>query len=359
MTVDLETFRSALARHPAVVTHNGIAAGLVLGVKVHTPRAFLSAWDSGDFDPTGLHAIISPRGELSDRFPVMNPGWDPFDHPGLSEALFSQSEVFGQLMPTQDRIGQELLSHAGKDVIVLVLVDGLSFRDCRDYDGVRPCLAPGVSLTSQGFRRVAGHGRIAQALFEKGFTERLGFTYWSRDNNPLTDDIFTFFDPSRLFCTRQFDDVLSALEKAPLRKTYVQVVVQGLDAASHKGGDEPLVGPIVERLFRRVEALGQIIGSRGLRASVFLVSDHGILWRDGNNLTKIREPAWTVADGVRYLRSRIDRPYLALAAEDGRYFSLAKRPFIFRSLGRTEWGVHGGVSYEESIVPFYCLEVNR
>jgi len=33
-------------------------------------------------------------------------------------------------------------------------------------------------------------------------------------------------------------------------------------------------------------------------------------------------------------------------------------PFLFNPISRLEWGVHGGISYQESIVPFVKMEVS-
>jgi hypothetical protein len=356
--MDIKEFCSLLDFRPVVVTENLPAVGLVPGVEVVTDMvAFQRQLDTGRLDPSRRYVLLHGNGRLRQRFPVVNPTYDPFRQ-DLSYALFDRFDTFRKLMVTQDQVHEQLLLHADKDVLVFIIVDGLSFKDCRARSGVQPCLVPGVTKTLEGYRRVVGQPTLGRRLERRGFLSLLGFTYWERDDDPMiTDEIFVPFSETHMNKVREFRNIIEVLEGHPLRRTYVQVVLQGLDYLSHRASDEPMVEAHVGRLFDRIEAIADILRRRGRTAAICMTADHGILWRQEHQLEKITDAAWTVGDGARYLNGKLLRSYARNDNYAGRQYTLLKYPYIFRNLGPTEWGVHGGISYEESVVPFVLLEV--
>jgi len=354
--VHINLIKERIRRHPVVVTQGCLSLGTIPGINVwKDPLAFLRQWDSAAVDPAQPHAIIDPEAKLGDRFPVVTPP-DQVDASELSHALFAQPQVFRSLIEVQDNIYRLVSkSSRGKDAIVLIIVDGLSFRDCQER-GVRPCFAPGATITSEGYQRVAGNGKVAKALSQHKFHNRLGFTHWSRKEDEITDSIFKYFDDNSLYSIA-FDDILDVIEKQICPKTYIQVVLNGLDLIAHHDRDEPLKRAYINRIFNRVSLLRSLLDRKGLRASIFLTADHGILWRGEHEFVLVNEPHWSRQDGVRYLHGHIVRDYLKPVRYGNLRRSIARYPFILRKLKSTEWGIHGGVSYEESIVPLYQVEV--
>ena len=41
----------------------------------------------------------------------------------------------------------------------------------------------------------------------------------------------------------------------------------------------------------------------------------------------------------------------------GKNYTVLAYPYLFNSLTTLEWGTHGGISFQESVVPFVKLEV--
>jgi hypothetical protein len=43
---------------------------------------------------------------------------------------------------------------------------------------------------------------------------------------------------------------------------------------------------------------------------------------------------------------------------EGKEFALLEYPYLRRDLRANEWGVHGGLSFEESVVPLLSITIN-
>ena len=105
------------------------------------------------------------------------------------------------------RYTNRILINTRVDTIVLILVDGLSFDDCKNQPFVTPCLVNGATITPVGFRNIIGKPPIEYNLFKRGFKSRIGFSYWDRSNE-LTNLIFTGFDPdAQLYKVEEFDQI--------------------------------------------------------------------------------------------------------------------------------------------------------
>jgi hypothetical protein len=44
---------------------------------------------------------------------------------------------------------------------------------------------------------------------------------------------------------------------------------------------------------------------------------------------------------------------------DGKEFAMLEYPYLRRDLRTNEWGVHGGLSFEESVVPLFSYHVKK
>lgn len=279
----------------------------------------------------------------------------------INKVIYDRYEIFRNVLLLQSRIAGEIIKRAHEyEVVVFIIVDGLSYFDCLRQDNVIPCLVDGVSMTENGYINCIGNPTIGRQLFACGFKKLIGFSYWTRkkDKNKLTDRIFVPFSQERVLRIRSFNEVLETLKSQSLLKTYVQVVMQGLDQLCHGHQDEPLIQQTVKRVFNRFDDVKDVILKKKLRGLVCMTSDHGILWRENSDLREINEPSQSQGHSPRYLDGRIMRDYVMPVTSLGRNYSLLKYPFITRKLKNNEWGVHGGLSAEESIIPLLMEEVS-
>ena len=176
----------------------------------------------------------------------------------------------------------------------------------------------------------------------------LGFTYWERATEPLTDRLFAEFG-DRVYKVRSFDDVLTALARANLQGVYVQIVRTGLDAAAHRQRDKPNIVAGVADIMNDFERLVAVFAQKGVRAWLHLVSDHGILWAHEHTLQPYELSGATHPRYYEHAKS--GKHVLAITFED-KEFAQLEYPYLRRELRANEWGVHGGLSFEESVVPW-------
>ena len=168
--------------------------------------------------PTRPERILTfdsdPRYTL--RFPAVAVEHDPFT-PELNRVLFAQRDLVATSMLTHAQVADRIVQEARKlEVVVLVLLDGLSYADCRDWPGVEPCLATSPTITRIGFPSIIGHPPLAARLFNAGFSRRVGFTYWERSDEPLTNRLFqTIADTRRLDRTNRMPSTKSWLGFLP------------------------------------------------------------------------------------------------------------------------------------------------
>jgi hypothetical protein len=89
-----------------------------------------------------------------------------------------------------------------------------------------------------------------------------------------------------------------------------------------------------------------------------LTADHGILWRDQLKADERFCPELAPEDArhPRYALGGIARDCARVWRSDGTTYSLLRFPYLTRPLRHTEWGVHGGISAWESVVPLVIRE---
>ena len=91
---------------------------------------------------------------------------------------------------------------------------------------------------------------------------------------------------------------------------------------------------------------------------MYISSDHGILWKHRKLLKKIPSEYAKNAYSPRYYEGiRADSEGQCFSAFGKNVISL-KSPYLLRKLRSNEWGVHGGMSLEESITPFMTIDIN-
>jgi hypothetical protein len=308
--------------------------------------------------PTRPERILTfdsdPRYTL--RFPAVEVEHDPFT-PELNRVLFAQRDLVATSMLTQAQVADRIVQEARKlEIVVLVLLDGLSYADCREWPGVEPCLATPPTVTRVGFASIIGHPPLAARLFSAGFSRRVGFTYWERRDEPLTNRLFqTIADTRRLDANKPnaFDQVLTWISAQDVHHTYVQIIRSALDdfAEGHRAGIPRQA--IVHAIRKDLEAMLETLRLKRCPAALFGVADHGILWKEDNHdLERVSFAGARYADGIagpgRGCRANF---------EDHSYWVL-DYPQMGRAWRANEQGIHGGISFEESIVPFIHWEVN-
>ena len=357
--MDLNQLDYELDRYPVVVSENLLALGFLSDIEIVTDgERFLRQLDRTSLMNCKRYIVIDPHEECLRRFPVIKPRFNPFCHE-LNDALFRNYSMCQKRALTQRNLPALISKHTNVDVIVLIIIDGLSYADCREGYDVEPCMVNGLTVTKIGYRNVVGSPTIGERLFKRGFANLLGFTYWKReDDAEISDRIFVPFGFERVHKVAGFSEILNVLSEADLLKTYIQIVMAGLDEVAHKNRDEPLIEPIVARIFNRVRLIENLIIEKQRTGIIYLTADHGILWKHRCELQHINDPASENAS-TRYFYGRLARQYARPITSYGRNYSMLQFPYITRTLRNNEWGVHGGISYQECFVPFLRREIER
>lgn len=352
-------FKELAAKVPVVVSSGFESLALLENITIYeTEEKLLRELDTNRLTTVDEPIVILGRETtVNKRFPVVT--LDESLSPGMfSHVLFSKYDVMKKLIRVQSSIPDVIESFAHKDVVIFLVVDGLSYDDAKGVRPVEPCLVDGPTLTREAFLNVVGQPTIGQRLFRRGFVDLRGYSHWTREKDKaLTDNIFVPFNAGQLKRVHSFSEAYNDIKQLSMYKTYIQITLMGLDQYSHTNFDEPLIEPYVQRLFDRVDSLVELIESRGRSGVVIMTSDHGILWVRDHALQVVHDPGYTQSDGIRYLNGKILRDYLLPVHFGNRSFSLAKYPYILRNYAINEWGVHGGISYQESLVPLYIREV--
>jgi hypothetical protein len=133
----------------------------------------------------------------------------------------------------------------------------------------------------------------------------------------------------------------------------VQIVRQGLDQLSHRHRDRPDIVATVKTIVNELAQLTECLKKRPMTAQVFLTADHGILWRDEHKLRLYGAGEGSVPP--RYYEGLLGGEVLWRVEFEGNDYAALAYPFIRRKLRSDEWGVHGGLSFEESFVPLVKL----
>jgi hypothetical protein len=344
--------------YPVNVVGDPLAVCLLKDIVVVNDAAkFERQLDALDLLSTQRYVIWS-REKFSDRFPMVKVEQE-WDIDLLSDRIFSNFENFKRLLIAQSQIRSMILRNCYKyDVIVLIVADGLSYFDVPLRTDCVPCFVDGMTKTYEGYRNVIGWPTIGSNLFARGFTNLVGFSYWDRNCDPgLTEQIFVPFglkEPTRVGC---FEEVIERIAALSLRKTYIQIVTHGLDQLCHKSYEQPLIEAHVERLLKKFDELGEVVREKKRTGMIYLTADHGILWKNRGRLEIIHEELQEASHCPRYLDGKILRDYTFPVSSWGKNYSLIRYPYITRALKRNEWGVHGGLSAPECIIPLLIKEM--
>jgi hypothetical protein len=274
----------------------------------------------------------------------------------ISEQLFARFEQASGLLLTQQSIAH-VLEHRARQthpaIVALVIVDGLSYYDLPSSFQAEPCLVSGISITEHGYRAVTGQPSVSRRMFALGYVDQMGFTYYPTDRAGLSADIHDTFSDSQLIRVKAFDEVIEMIAQSDMLRGYVQVTLSGLDQICHSHRDRPPREHYLKEILTRFEELVDYLKTKRSHVLACLTADHGILWRE------VVEDKLQIADDLfqedirspRYIKGSILRPYGRVCRSLGQNFTLLKAPWMTRRFRNNEWGVHGGISAWESIVP--------
>ncbi len=251
------------------------------------------------------------------------------------------------------RINQDL-----PDIAMFLILDGFSFYESLEWEfpknwkiKLEPCLVDGLSTTEFGMRRLIGNPTVTHRLFELGYKKRFGFSYWERNQNKLTDTLFSEFPTTQLYRVTSFEEILQVLAKADFTdKAYIQIVRTGLDRLCHNHRERPDSASTIRQLNQAIKEIIDLITRSNKRIKVFVTSDHGILWFNHQKIAPFSEGS----QHPRYFKgnSNCSAKTLCINESGGNFAVLAESESIARTRKVTEWGFHGGISPEESLVPF-------
>lgn len=277
----------------------------------------------------------------------------------LNQVLKSRWDLIKSILTCQSMLPDLIAQPTSASCTILILVDGLSWADFSTYwlepVPAQPILVNGASTTEQGMKRIVGKPPIVERLFAQGCDRTYGFSYWTREDNALTEQIFARFGRN-VEKVRSFQEVLERIAEIELESTYIQIMRQGLDGLCHKHRDRPNPKSYVKALAEDWYSLLRHLQDRGITAQVFLTSDHGILWRLGHDLQVLPEGKWM--DSPRYFKYSYPSPYTKDMDFEGKTYSLLNYPYIGRDFKNNEWGMHGGLSFEESVVPLITATID-
>lgn len=252
--------------------------------------------------------------------------------------------------------------------IVFLLIDGLSYGDVLDWGySVVPCFVDGPSVTFQtdelgqlipsiGFASIITNHPITQRLYRLGYHNAFGYSYWQARDNLLTKYMFRGIPDNKVV---NFEAILHLLAEEQIQEnSYIQVVREGLDGLAHSKRElrTTEVQSAIQAIKDDIERLVQVMQQKSESAVIYITADHGILWKNDHEWKVINQ------DGSKP-RYSTAKPSNDLMAYSVRFncneipYYLYTYPYLGKSIRRNDSGVHGGLSYQESFVPFMKIEV--
>lgn len=276
-----------------------------------------------------------------------------------------------QLLTTQGlaaALVEDVIEHR-YEIVVLILVDGLSYGDVADWiQTAMPCFVDGPSVTYRltddqrtvlptvGFPSIIGSPSVFSRLYDLGYKNAIGYTYWEPDSNVISDYLFRQIPTHRV---ANFESILTELRNLTFKQpTYIQIMREGLDGLAHSKREvsHAEIDGTVMAIRHDIERVIEILSQKKRKGCLYLVADHGILWKT--------EHDWQTIDVMgskpRYSTTRPKESFHDCAVRYERsgqvYYSFIY-PYLGSRIKADDSGTHGGLSYQESIVPFAKFEV--
>lgn len=314
--------------------------------------------------------IVHSDDTHTERFPRVVCGHNPFTLK-LNDIILDQYDCIARRMLRQsqiaERITNDIRSSQETEVVILFLVDGLSYYRLTQYIDieksrvdVQPCLVDVPTFTSLAFPNIVNDPPLALRLFDMGYQNRLGISYWTRNDNDLTNSLFRTIPQVEKI--GDFQHILAVMQSFLAahreQRVYIQILRTGLDGYVHHQKRQPPIDVIVRQIYQEFESLAELCASLNLITRLYLTSDHGILWRGefdevviGNAPGKA-STRWCTWKEL-YQQNESGKRFVINQQE---YYCLGF-PKLRRPLHIDEQGVHGGISFQESIVPFVTMRL--
>jgi hypothetical protein len=188
-----------------------------------------------------------------------------------------------------------------------------------------------------------------------GISRPRGFSYWDRIHNELSDFLFRGVPLERVSSVK---DAFSVIDELNPLSLYIQIIREGLDELAHHRREVSRneIEATVAAIHQDYRHLVKLVAQTGLRGSIYLTADHGILWKSEHSFKKLYE-----GQG-RHSRYMVDVPavkdHVTKVSIDRKSFFLCHYPYLAARIPSNDSGIHGGLSSWESIVPFVQTEVN-
>lgn len=315
--------------------------------------------------------IIDQNSLLVARFPQLN----SLEHPPI-EAInlnmgYNLAYARKHLLTTHKVAAyiENDVTYHHPDVVVLFLVDGLSYGDTQEWKcELQPCFIDGPSVTYRfhqeavvpevGFASIINRPSIYHRLYQLGYHHARGYTYWDRNsNNAVANFMFEGLPCKQV---TNFSRILDLLEEEKtLHTSYIQIVREGLDGLAH--GKRELsfteIDAASRAIFQDIEKLLKLLSQKKLRTALYVTADHGILWKN--------EHAFPIIQQNRECKPRYSlklpedqlAEYTIEIKNSGISYYLFRYPYLGNTIRSNDSGIHGGLSYQESIVPFAKFKV--
>jgi hypothetical protein len=354
--MQIEDVEKLLSKGPLILENEKLKALLLKNIHIiEDPIKFENKLDDLDYQlPRQKLVIRGDKGRISRRIPFLNLDIDFPDRITLNKLISERYETAKALLSKQSEISEKIFQIPSDETVILVIVDGLSYHDARYYFDCEPIFVDGATLTKPGMIRIIGKPTIAERLYKKGIENIFGYSYWSREEEvDITQEIFTPIPPDDLHTYTEFSQVIQDLNQKDINRSYIQIITAGLDNICHEFRDAPPIKGVLKDLQDRILSLEKLCKEKEVRSTIFITSDHGILWKKGNEDKLIQIDDLSLKEGgARWTKGKIFRDKtITYDGFDAEVTSL-KYPYITKKLKRNEWGVHGGVSYEENVIPW-------
>lgn len=351
------------ASHPVEVSVDHPLSYLFLEQEVavlEDDMEFELLWD----DPArrfGQNVVLKEQQRVgAPTFPKVTLDHTPVS-PALNTIIGERYHDIAEYLTTQRDIKSQLLQQiTDETVVVLLIADGLGYADLKEWDidlSYEPCLVNGPTITPIGYRNVIyGHDNdpLVNQLTKRGFVRLRGYSYWDEGSyNDLNDAVFTNF--SEINRVRTSQQIISHLKDEPLEdsRTFIQISRQVLDPLAHSGKElQPSdIEHELTKLVEDIESLCSVLADQVESYLVVVTADHGILWRKDFE-PNMRKVSTRGKSKMRYAPRRIGVDEGAqLVDVEGSTYTVFEYPYVADDFDADQGGVHGGLSYQESIVP--------
>jgi hypothetical protein len=358
-TPSLSAFSRLLDLYPAAFSGNRLNLLLLEDAEaIRDGKGYLQRLDSLSLMDESREYLVDepcpwpfPRARLEERP-------DPWL---VSNALFSRLDEARTILPTQGDIAEIIdrrVRQRKPRAVALIIADGLSYYDLPPDADAEPVLVAGITSTAFGYREAIGQPSISRRLFALGYANQLGFTYFDQRANDLSRDVYASFALSQITRVKAFSEVLDVVNRPSDAATYIQITMAGLDQLSHAHWDQPPREQYVQRVLDNYAALAESLRRRSGSALAVLTADHGILWREHvEDRLQIADDLFVEDIGSpRYVKGSVLRAYGRVCRCRGQNYTLLRVPYMTRRFRNNEWGVHGGISAWESVVPLIMRE---